>query len=494
MKKLSHLSLLLCLVMVLQMLCLPVLATEPAEETETQATESVVVDKVPIPDVPYGTANIAYGCRTLDAQLSIGTDEKILETAQAAFVYERNTGTIIYKYHDDVTLSPGALTKILTAIVALEESSLTDQVTISTANYTSIAGTRNCSLKHGEVLSMDDLLHCMIMQLANDAAVSIAEYVAGSEANFVNMMNAKAQAIGCTDSVFVNCHGLDNPEQHTTARDMARIVQYAMKNPTFRELFGCQTYTVNATERSEQRLLISLNYLMDGTAVEKLHYDGVTGGIGTYASGSGASLICTAGKDGMSIICILLGAKRTYSGNSVYHYGNYEEAWDLLDYSLDNFKICRLMHNGQSMNQFPVSNGENHVVGMTTADMDAVLPADVNLEDLTMKYDVVSGGLTAPIVEGQQVSTLQVWCGGACVAETELYAMSNVRSVEESQLNIQGKASRDDSNLSGFLSFVGVVFLVILGLAVVYIVVRNVRVAIARKRRRRRRQQQRRSH
>ena len=149
MKKLPHLSILLCLVMVLQMLWLPVLATEPTGEPEIQATETVEIEKVPVPDVPYGTANIAYGCRTLDGKLSIGTDDKILETAQAAFVYERNTGTIIYKYRDDVTLSPGALTKILTAIVAMEESSLTDRVTISTANYTSIAGTRNCSLKHG---------------------------------------------------------------------------------------------------------------------------------------------------------------------------------------------------------------------------------------------------------------------------------------------------------------------------------------------------------
>lgn len=494
MKKFAKLSLLLCAVLLLQMLCLPVLATEATDPTETQPPEptEMEIEKVPVPDVPYGNANITYGCRTLDGQLSLGTDDKILETAQAALVYERNTGTIIYNYNDDAMLYPGALAKILTAIIAIEEADLTDQVIISTSNYTTIAGTRNCSLKQGEVLTVNDLLYCMILNLANDAAVSLAEFISGSEAEFVKLMNAKAQAIGCTSSVFMNCHGLDTTGQYTTARDMARIVQYAMKNNTFRELFSAQSYTVAATERSEQRDLISLNYLLEGTAVDKLHYDGATGGIGTYASGSGASIICTAERDGMSIICVLLGAKRTYSGNSVYYYGNYEEIWQLLDYSLDNFKICRLMHNGQSMNQFPVSNGENHVVGMTTMDMDAVLPVGVNLEDLTLKYNVTGGGLKAPIEAGEQVSTLQVWCGDACVAETELYAMSSVRSVDDIQLNIQGKASRDDSNISGFLSFVGVVFLVIFGLAVIYVAVRNIRYAIARKRRRRRRQQQRR--
>lgn len=492
MKKLSPLCLLLCLVMLVQMLCLPVFATE-TQATETQATEQEEIVKTSVPDVPYGGAVISHGCRTLDGQVPLGGDEKLLETAQAVFVYEKTTGTIIYNYNEDTTLYPGALTKIMTAIVAIENAELTDQVTISTSSYTTIAGTRNCSLKHGEVMTMDDLLHCMIMNLANDAAVSIAEYVAGNETAFVKLMNDKAQAIGCTDTVFLNCHGLDVSGQYTTARDMARIVQYAMKNITFRELFGCQSYTVPATNRSESRDLISLNYLLEGTAVDKFHYDGVTGGLGTYASGSGASIVCTAEKDGMSVICVLLGAKRTYSGSKVQYYGNYEEIWDLLDYSLEKFKICRLLHSGQSMSQFSVANGENQVVGMANTDMDAILPVDVNLEDLTLKYSVEGGGLTAPIEQGQQVSTLQIWYQNSCVAESELYAMSAVRSVEDSQLKIQNKASRDDSNLTGFLSFVGVVFLGIVALGIVYIIVRNVRYSIARKRRRRRRQNSRRS-
>lgn len=493
MKKLSPLCLLLCLVLMLQMLCMPVLATETTGPTETEATEPEEIIKVSIPDVPYGEATISHGCRTIDGQIPLGGDEKLLETAQAVFVYEQTSGTIIYNYNEDTTMYPGALAKILTAIVAIENADLTDKVTISTASYTTIAGTRNCSLKHGEIMTLDDLLHCMIMNLANDAAVSIAEYVAGTEAAFVKLMNDKAKDIGCTDTVFLNCHGLDTSGQYTTARDMARIVQYAMKNSTFRELFGCRSYTVPETNRSEKRNLIPLNYLLEGTAVEKFRYDGVTGGLGTYASGSGASIICTAEKDGMSLICVLLGAKRTYAGSGVQYYGNYEEIWDLLDYSLENFKICRLFHNGQSMNQFSVANGENQVVGMTTTDMDAILPVDVNLEDLTMKYSVAGGGLKAPLEAGEQVSTLQVWYRNSCVAETELYAMSSVRSVEETRLSVQNKASRDDSNMAGFLSFVGVVFLIIVGLGVIYIIVRNVRYSIARKRRRRRRQNSKRS-
>lgn len=495
MKKISALSLMMCLLLVAQLMCAPVFATETetAAATETQPTEAQEIEKVAVPDVAYGTASVAYGCRGLDGQIALGGDEKILETAQAAFIYEKNTGTIIYNYNEDAALSPSALTKIMTAIVAIEQADLTDRVTISTANYTSISGTRNCALKQGEVMTLDDLLHCMIMQLANDAAVSIAEYVAGTEAAFVKLMNDTARAIGCTNTVFMNCHGLDTDGQYTTARDMARILQYALKNATFRELFGCQSYTVAATERSEERNLSSLNYLMEDSAVDKFSYESVTGGLATYTSKSGASIVCTAEEEGMSLIFVLLGATRTYSGNSVYYYGNYEEIWDLLDYAFDNYKICRLLHNGQSMKQFSVANGENQVVGMTTTDMDAVLPLSVNLEDLTLKYSVTNGGLTAPIEQGQEVSTLQVWCRDSCVAETELFAMSAVRSVDETQLDIQSTASRDDSNLTGFLSFVGVVFLIVLVLAAAYLIVKNVRHAIARNRRRRRRQNRRRN-
>ena len=487
MKKISALSLLLCAALLIQLLGVPVFATgtETSPPTETMASEPENTQPVVIPEVAYGKATISNGCRSLDAQVPLGDDEKILPTAQAAFVYERNTGTVLYSHNEDYTLSPGGLTKILTAIIAIEQTQLDEQVTISTANYTAIAGTLNSNLKHGEVMSMEDLLHCLIMRMANDAAVSIAEYIAGTEAKFVDMMNAMVNEIGCTDTKIVNCHGLEATGQQTTARDMAKILQYAMKNAIFREIFACQSYVVQATNRSEERKLISLNYLMEPTAYTKFNYDGVTGGLATYAANSGASIVCSAEKDGMSMILVLLGAKRTYTGTKVNQYGNYEEMWTLLDYSLNNFKLCRLLHNGQSMKQFSVANGENQVVGMTTTDMDAVLPVKVNLEDLTLKYEVANGGLTAPVEKEEMVSTLQIWYRSSCVAETELYAMSAVRDVENTDLDIQNAASRDDSNLTGVLSFVGVLFLIVLVLALAYLIFVNVRRSIARKRRRR---------
>ena len=174
-------------------------------------------------------------------------------------------------------------------------------------------------------------------------------------------------------------------------------------------------------------------------------------------------------------------------------YGNYEEAWVLLDYAFDNYKICRLLHEGQSMAQFPVAGGENDVVAQTHVSKDAILPASARLDNLILKYSVVGGGLKAPLEKDQNIANLQIWYRTSCVAEAELYAMSPIRAVADLDLDIQGAASRDDSNLSQFLSFVGIVCLVILVPLTVYLVVNHTRRILARNRRRRRRTSRRRS-
>lgn len=489
----KKLSLLLCLVLLVQMLVLPVFATETP--TESQPTEAATEEPT-APNAAYGTATVASGCRTIDGQIPLGGSDRILESAQAAFVYEQNTGTVLYAYNPDTSMSPGALTKILTAIVAIENGNLSDEVTISTTNYSSLpAGALNSKLKNGEVLTLEDLLHCLILSMANDAAISIAEHIAGSESAFVELMNATARSIGCSGTLFTNCHGIDTAGQYTTARDLTRIINYAMKNNTFAAIFGATDYTVPATNKSEERDLTTLNYLMEQLNVTKYIDDRVNGGIATYTSSSGASLACTAeNKEGLSLIIVLLGCQRVFASNgyTATYYGNFDEAWDLLAFGFDRYKICRLIHDGQSWSQFTVANGENHVVGQSNTAMDAVLPKEARQKQLILKYSVSGGGLTAPIAKDQQIATLQIWYRTSCIAETELYAMSEVRSLDDENLEIRG-SSRDDSNLEGFLSFLGTVCLILLVLFTVYLVYNNVRRAIRRNRRRRRRRSRRRS-
>lgn len=492
MKKFFGLNVLLCLALLLNLLSIPVCASQTVPAPQ-QTLPAGSVENTPAAE--FGTATVLNGCRTLDAQVPLGGSVPFLKTAQAAFIYEQNTGTVLYSYNPDTTLSPGALTKIVTAIVAIENGNLSDQVTINSANYNTLpAGAINAKLKHGEVLTLEDLLHCLILGMANDAAISIAEHIAGSESEFVGMMNQLTKSIGCTGTVFTNCHGTNSAGQYTTARDLARIIQYATKNSEFAQLFGTKKYIVPANDKSEKRELSTKNYLMEQFDVTKYIDDRVTGGVATYTKSSGASLACTAEKKGLSLILIVLGCSRTYASNgyTVTYYGNFDEMWEMLAFGFDNYRVCRLLHEGQSWNQFTVANGENQVVGQTNTAMDVVLPKNATTKNLILKFNVEGGGLTAPIKKGQKIATMQVSYQNSYIAETELFAMSAVRSVTDSKLEIQS-ATRDDNNLSGVLSFIGVVCLIILIPFVLYIVINNIRRTIARNRRRRRRRSRRRS-
>ena len=497
MKKLSAISILLVLALVLQ-LALPVFATEPdpTEATPPETLPSAVGETAPQAD--FGTATVLSGCRTMNGQVPLGGSDRKVETAVSAFVYERNTGTVVYSYSPDLVVQPGTFAKLVACIVAIENGDLDEMVKCNSMSYRSLPfAAKNAELKESEEISLRDLLYCLILTWANDAAVTIAEHIGGTQENFVKMMNDWARQAGCTSTVFTDCHGLGSEGQATTARDVARIVELATKNDTFREIFGANSHTVEPTNKTEEkRSLRSLNYLKEDTIAPQYNFKGVTGGIAHYTESSGASLVCTAEDKGMSYTVVVMGCERKFNEDKswvVESYGNYDEAWDLLEYAFDNFKICRLLHDGQSMTQFAVAGGENDVVAQSHTSMDAILPVNARLDNLILKYTVQGGGLKAPIANDQKVGNLQIWYRTSCIVETELYAMSEVRSLEKSELNIRSTATRDDSNRSGFLSFIGIVCLVILVPFVLYLMYNNLRRAIARNRRRRRRASRRRS-
>ena len=491
------LSIILCALLAAQLIWVPASATETEAVQETLPSAEGQI----APEAAFGVATVLNGCRTFEAQEPLGGSTRLigLDTAVSAYVYERNTGTLVYAFNPDMKMQPGTFTKLVVAAVALENGNLDDVVTVNSMSYRSLPGgavTAKPYLKEGEELTLRDLLHLMVLTWANDATITVAEHIGGSQENFIRMMNDWVKEAGCVDTTFLNCHGLGSTEQRTTARDLARIVEHACKDAKFRELFGANSYTVPATNKTDtKRELKALNYLKEETYMPNLVYNGVTGGIAHYSEVSGASLVCTAEKNGMSYTVVVLGCTRTFKENgwSVASYGNYEEAWTLLDYAFDNFKICRLLHEGQSMVQFPVAGGENQVVAQTHVSKDAILPINAKLDNLILKYTVVGGGLTAPLQKEQNVANLQIWYKTSCIVEAELYAMSPVRAVADLDLDIQGAASRDDSNLSQFLSFVGIVCLVILVPLAIYLVVNNARRYMARNRRRRRRISRRRS-
>lgn len=507
MKKNRLLILLLCILMLTQSLCYPVLATETdsttgdgSSETETEEDGSVEETDpsndiiLEVEQVGPNDVTVVNGCRTIEGMYPLGGSDRMLDTAQAAFIYETNTQTVIYSFNPDLRLYPGVLSKMLAALVALEYCDLDEVVTVKTYEFSTLPlGALNAKLKEGEKLTMRDLLHLMMLESANDAALAIAVQVAGGQQPFVELMNAKVQEIGCTNTYLVNCHGLDDAAQYTTARDMAKIVQACVQNEEFFKIFSATSYKIEETNKSEARALKSMNYLTEQTIVPKFNYSGVTGGMPSYGNSSGASIACTATKGNMNLIFVVMGAQRTYSDRGVAtYYGNFEEVLDLLEYTFNNFKIYRLLYSGQALKQFQVGNGEQDVIATPGMNVDTVLLNGTKQLNLIERYSIAGGGLSAPISAGDQVATVQLWYGASCLAEVELYAMSDVRDSANAGLDIGG-ASRDDSNVGDFLAFLGVLCLIIIVAVAGYLGYNSFRRSMIRARRRRRRASRRRS-
>ena len=494
MKKNKTLCLVICLLLFLQCTVIPVWATESGGETEpTSPSQS----GSPIPEVDYGNATSAYGCRTINGMTPLGGTDQILETSRAAFLYEINTETIIYAYNPDLEMSPGGLAKIMTALIAVEEGDLDEKIVVSTRwNNTLPYRAQVADLKEGEEVTLNDLLHCMMVAAANDAALIIAHHISGDHAAFVEKMNKRAKEIGCTGTTFTSCHGLRDDGQRTTARDMAKIVLTASRNPKFKKIFGETSYKMPPNNKMEEgRVLEPVNHLMYELILPQFNDERVTGGIPSYTSeASGASLVCTAeDKDkGMSLVIVVLGGTRTIAPNgyTVKYYGNFEEVLDLLEYGFEKFKINQVLYPNMALSQFPILGGECSVVGQANYSAEVVLPADAHLKDLIFRYNLEKD--KAPIKAGEKIGTVQVWSRTSCVTEAEMYAMHSVKSTSNSGLSIRG-GSNKGSLIVRILLLILSIFLGIVVLAVLYLVINNARRSAARAKRRRRRASRRRS-
>ena len=510
MNNIKGVSLFLALALLCQCLCFGVWATQPEEteppteavtegvtgetmEGETEEatgetveteppTEAPTEDPDAIPDFPAdAVVGVEYGPRTLDAALPIVRNEQILRSAKGVFVYDRSSDTVLYAHNPDQRLAPGGLVQILAALLVVENCKMSDVITVSSQYINQLPiGVRHQSLKDGEQVTIRDLLHCLILSSANDAAVVLAQHISGSPEAFIQAMNDKARELGCIDTVVKHVSGLDTAGQYTTARDVAKIIQAAMEYEDFRTVFSAGSYTVPVTNKSEPRDLTAMNYFLEGASISKYYDERVTGGKASFtSSAAGASIAFTAEDEDLDLICVVIGATRKYNpDNTISRYGNFEEAKDLMNYCFGSFRVGQMLYKGQSMMQLKVENGANDVVAVNESDLSIVLPKDVGIDDLRMVYEVVGGRLTAPLEKGQQIVSVRMWYRGSCVGETTLYAQTAVATQEDPGFVIQDGAVRSDDDMAQMIFYVVLVFLVIFGIAALYFGINNIRRAI----------------
>lgn len=474
MKIRKYFPMLLCLSILLQCLLLPADATAlPSENDQMQDTLATIPTQTEPP--AFGTVAIQSGCRTINGMIPLAGSDPRLATAQSVFLYEINTDTVVYAYNPDVKVHPGSLAKILLAMIVLENCEMTDKVTVTEGIQSYIPGGAHKvqpeGLKSNEVLRVGDLLHAVIMINANDAAVALAHHVSGTTDAFLQLMNNRAKQLGCANTEFGNISGLYTAASYSTGRDMAKILREAMKNDDFIEIMKTTSYIIPETDMVKEREFKTQNYLIDDSTIQDFHNTRVTGGMQSYHEQTGASIACTAEYNGMNFIAVVLGAVRTFAENGwqPLNYGNFNEVSELLDYGFGNFKVNRIIYDGMALSQFVVNGGESYVVGEARVDVDSVVPKSAQMNNLQMNYQIVDGGLRAPIQEGQLIATLEVQYRNSVMAEAEVYAVSGVKQMENTGVTIRSTAVRSDSDDSGILSVIGTLSVIILGLAIAYL-------------------------
>ena len=437
-----------------------------------------VIQSMAVPAV--ASSAVEQGCMTLDGQVCTYGEGKLLDTAKAVVLYEMGTGTLVYSWDADLRIDPSGMNKIMTAMLAIEYSDPDDIVTVGRAALDSVGiGSVSAGLKVGEEISRRDLLYCMMVGSANDAAAVIAEYVGSDQEGFVQLMNQKAQELGCTDTNFMNANGLSHEQQYTTARDLAKITSAALQDPLFVELFGAVNYTVPATNKSDARELVTTNYLM---LSDKKQYDQrVTGGKTGALSTTDRSLICTAEADGVRYLSVVMSAQGTVTANglAVKTFGSFEETRELLDHGFEDHAVRQLLYEDQVMEQFPVSGGENDVIGRPAQDVTVVLPTDMVSLDVSYQFVTSPEGLTAPIVSGEKIGTIEVWFRGKCVGSCDLVAMHDVDQpgVDNISLIPTAEAVAQRTWITWLLLIGIAVVGALLIFAVVLVVMRRIRLA-----------------
>ena len=341
---------------------------------------------------------------------SVNANAEISTYSPHVILIESSTGKTVYEKDADAVLPPASTTKIMTAILTLENCELTDVATVShEAIYTVPIGYSHANLIEGEKLTIDQLLHVLLIPSANDAANVLAEHIAGSVDSFSTMMNTKAKELGCTNTNFVNPNGIESENHYSTARDLAIIGKYAMQNETFRKIVSTKSYTLPATNKYAEanRFFTNTNQLIlpdDRDSVDNYYYKYATGIKTGYTDAAGECIVASAMKDDKEYIAVILGGESTENGLS----GRFIDCRKLFDYAFDNYKTYTINEKNAVLKEVKVSNTSlfnSHLDLIVEDEIKLLLKNTTSTSDITPVMEITSD-LVAPITKNSVIGTI----------------------------------------------------------------------------------------
>lgn len=306
--------------------------------------------------------------------------ENLKINSKTAIAMDANSSIILYDKDMNKKIYPASTTKILTAILAIEHLDLNKSVIVSKTAINIPWDSSSVYLKEGEIITINDLLYCLLLNSGNDAANVLAESVSGDINKFVELMNQKVKELGCTNTHFNNAHGYSDDNHYTTALDMAKIFRYCVQNETFVEIISTKSYIVEKTNKTnEKRYLNNTNRLIlkKEDSVYSRFYEYCIGGKTGYTDEAGRTLITFAKKDNKTVIVAVFGAS---SGGS--QDVRYTDAINLFNYSFENFSKQTIAEaESYNFNYINIDKRLNYSVGLK--DNFEVLLKNMEFPDVT---------------------------------------------------------------------------------------------------------------
>lgn len=460
------------LVSVMMISAVPVYAVDtlPTEEyvTKWEGRKSLPVDTNAIPSWPKGPAN--------------GTESAVLMDA--------DTGTLLYAKNVNEPLYPASTTKMMTALLVVENTQMDEVVTFSDAAIDNTErGSSRIGIMKGEQLTVEQCLYGLLLGSANEIAYGLAEYVGGDLESFVSMMNERAAEIGCTNTHFKNASGLPDPEHYVSALDLAIIAKEFFSNETLCMISGSAKYVIPPTNKTnEERPLENHHKMIQG---KKYSYEGIIGGKTGFTTDARQTLVTCAQRDGLKLICVVMKDESPYQ---------FTDTAELLDYGFASFQKYNVADNETRYNIKSASffdtkldiMGSSKDILALNKEGSIVIPKGMSFNDATVTVDY------EPKAAGA-VARLDYFVGDHGVGGTTLdYASNEAKKFEFANIitdtsDDQPQTYKPDHKtvfvtvsdvVKKLFMIVGVLFLIILAIALVMRFIKSARRAGMKKRKR----------
>ncbi len=444
--------------------------TVPTEEYTSlwEGRKSLPVESNSIPTWPKGPAN--------------GTESAIL--------MEVDTGTILYSKNINEPLYPASTTKLMTALLVVENCSMDEVVTFSDAAIDNTEwGSSRIGIMKGEQLTVEQCLYGLLLGSANEVAYGLAEHVAGSLDEFVKMMNEKAAELGCTNTHFVNASGLPDPEHYVSALDLATIARAFFSNETLCMISGTAKYVITPTNRTdEERPQENHHKMIQG---KKYAYDGIIGGKTGFTTDARQTLVTCAQRDGMKLICVVMKDESPYQ---------FTDTAELLDYGFASFQKLNVADNETRYNirsatffntKLDIMGSSRDILALNR-NGSIVIPKGMNFDDAEVKVDYDTDGNGAVAKLDYYVGDNRV--GGTTLdyatADRQLFEFANIitngsnEQPQQYQPNHKTVFVTVSDVVKKLFIIVGVLFAIIVVIALIMSFIRSARRAGMKKRKR----------